>query len=122
MAKKVVDAEELAKENSEHLATLVKLFEILEAKYPFGSVALIPHGSFDTPPLPEFKANDELTRIMTFGKFGTYKKVEELILAVTALRNRGHKNIELVIAGTDSPNNPGYLEGVKQHLYVPMSA
>lgn len=33
MAKKVVDAEELAKENSEHLATLVKLFEILEAKY-----------------------------------------------------------------------------------------
>ena len=33
MAKKVVDAEQLAKENSEHLATLVKLFEILEAKY-----------------------------------------------------------------------------------------
>ncbi|CAG5088240.1 Oidioi.mRNA.OKI2018_I69.PAR.g11786.t1.cds [Oikopleura dioica] len=33
LAKKVVDAEQLAKENSEHLAMLVKLFEILEAKY-----------------------------------------------------------------------------------------
>jgi len=31
--KKVVDAEQLALENSEHLATLVKLFEVLEAKY-----------------------------------------------------------------------------------------
>lgn len=33
LAKKVVDAEQLALENSEHLATLVKLFEVLEAKY-----------------------------------------------------------------------------------------
>lgn len=28
-----MDAEQLALENSEHLATLVKLFEVLEAKY-----------------------------------------------------------------------------------------
>jgi glycosyltransferase involved in cell wall biosynthesis len=30
------------------------------------------------------------------------------------LRNNGHPNVELVIAGSDSPNTPGYLERVRQ--------
>jgi glycosyltransferase involved in cell wall biosynthesis len=52
---------------------------------------------------------------MTFGKFGTYKKVELLIDALALLRSNGHPDLELVIAGTDSPNTPGYLDGVCQH-------
>jgi glycosyltransferase involved in cell wall biosynthesis len=51
---------------------------------------------------------------MTFGKFGTYKVVEPLIAATQELRRSGHADLELVIAGTDSPNTPGYLESVQR--------
>ena len=46
---------------------------------------------------------------MAFGKFGTYKRVEILIEAVEMIRKRTQEDIEVVIAGTDSPNTPGYL-------------
>ena len=51
---------------------------------------------------------------MTFGKFGTYKKVENMIEAVELVRERTHLDIEIIVAGTDNPNVPGYLEGVKK--------
>jgi glycosyltransferase involved in cell wall biosynthesis len=52
-------------------------------------------------------------RIMTFGKFGTYKKVETLIEAYKLLLAK-HASLELVIAGTDNPNAEGYLQAVKE--------
>ena len=51
---------------------------------------------------------------MAFGKFGTYKKAEPLIEAVELLRKESDFDMEIVIAGTDSPNTPGYLEGVAE--------
>ena len=51
---------------------------------------------------------------MTFGKFGTYKKVEPMIEAVELVRKETGLDIEVVIAGTDNPNVPGYLESVKE--------
>jgi glycosyltransferase involved in cell wall biosynthesis len=51
---------------------------------------------------------------MAFGKFGTYKKVEILIEAVELIRKKSNEAIEVVIAGTDSPNTPGYLQAVKE--------
>lgn len=51
---------------------------------------------------------------MAFGKFGTYKKVEVLIEAVEVLRGRTGEDIEIVIAGTDSPNTPGYIDEMKE--------
>lgn len=55
--------------------------------------------------------------VLTFGRFGTYKKVELLIEAWELVRQHpALGNVQLVIAGTDSPNAPGYLEVVKQSV------
>ena len=51
---------------------------------------------------------------MTFGKFGTYKKVEKMIESVELIRQRTGKDIEIVIAGTDNPNVKGYLQDVEE--------
>jgi glycosyltransferase involved in cell wall biosynthesis len=92
--------------------TMPRYVEILRAKYRADNVALTPHGAFDAPPAPTVRA-DGAEVVMTFGKFGTYKKVETLIEAVRLL---GRPGLRLVIAGTDSPNTPGYLAGVEaQH-------
>jgi glycosyltransferase involved in cell wall biosynthesis len=57
---------------------------------------------------------------MTFGKFGTYKKVGLLIEAVQKVRKSTGMDLEIVIAGTDNPNVLGYLENVKRRFaYVP---
>jgi glycosyltransferase involved in cell wall biosynthesis len=51
---------------------------------------------------------------MTFGKFGTYKRVETLVEAFALLQERQASQLELVIAGTDSPNAPSYLANIAQ--------
>jgi len=94
--------------------TLPKYVDILENKYKCTNVALIPHGSFDLPPLPNFELPAGPKKIMTFGKFGTYKKVEKMIEAVEIVRERTDEDLEIVIAGTDNPNVAGYLEEVKE--------
>jgi len=94
--------------------TISKYKTILEEKYTSRNIALIPHGAFETPPEPDYSLADGPKQVMAFGKFGTYKKVEILIEAVELIRKRTNENIEIVIAGTDSPNTPGYLESVQQ--------
>ncbi len=93
--------------------TISKYRTILEKKYDARNVALIPHGAFETPPEPDYSLQEGPKQVMAFGKFGTYKKVEVLIEAVELIRQRTNEDIEIVIAGTDSPNTPGYLENVK---------
>ena len=95
--------------------TIPKYVKILEDKYKVKNVALVPHGSFETPSEPDFDQDTKQLQVMTFGKFGTYKKVEELIEAVDLVRQRTGKEIELVIAGTDNPNVKGYLQDVEHH-------
>jgi len=63
---------------------------------------------------PSFDLPSVLDHIMYFGKFGTYKKLEILIEAVKILQNNGHPNVELVVAGTDSPNATGYLDHIQK--------
>ncbi len=100
--------------------TISKYVEILEKKYNARNVALIPHGSFETPPEPNYQLPNGPKQVMAFGKFGTYKKVEILIEAVELIRSRVSENIEIVIAGTDSPNTPGYLDDMKaKYSHVP---
>jgi glycosyltransferase involved in cell wall biosynthesis len=99
--------------------TIPKYVEILEEKYKAKNVALIPHGSFEIPPLPNFSLPAGPLQVMAFGKFGTYKKVESMIEAVELIRKRTKLDIEIVVAGTDSPNTPGYLKEVeKQYAAV----
>ena len=93
--------------------TISKYVTILEAKYKAKNIALVPHGAFETPPTPTYELPKGPKQVMAFGKFGTYKKVEILIEAVELIRKRTQEDIEIVIAGTDSPNTQGYLEGVK---------
>jgi glycosyltransferase involved in cell wall biosynthesis len=94
--------------------TINKYVDILTAKYKTANVTLIPHGSFETPKNVSFDLPNGPKKIMAFGKFGTYKKVEILIEAVELIRQTSNEPIEVVIAGTDSPNTPGYLQSVKE--------
>ena len=94
--------------------TISKYVDVLKSKYKKNNIALIPHGAFETPPEPSYELKKGPKKVMTFGKFGTYKKVEIMIEAVEEIRKRTNEDIEIVIAGTDSPNTPGYLESVKE--------
>jgi glycosyltransferase involved in cell wall biosynthesis len=100
--------------------TISKYVSILEKKYKARNIALIPHGSFETPPEPDYLLPRGPKQVMAFGKFGTYKRVEILIEAVEMIRKRSVEDIEIVIAGTDSPNTPGYLkEMARKYAHVP---
>jgi len=94
--------------------TIDKYKDILEEKYKAKNITLIPHGTFELPQEPSFELPDGPLKVMTFGKFGTYKKVEILIEAVEKIRSKTHLDIEIVIAGTDNPNAIGYLEDMKK--------
>ena len=100
--------------------TISKYVHVLEQKYKAKNVALAPHGSFENAPMPDNDLPPGPMKIMTFGKFGTYKRVEVLIEAVELLRQRISIPLEIVIAGTDSPNKIGYLDSVKQqYSHIP---
>lgn len=101
--------------------TIPKYVEILEAKYKTSNVVLAPHGSFDeTVAAPSLDLPPGPMQIMTFGKFGTYKKVEGLIEAFETLQDNGRFPLKLVIAGTNSPNATNYLENVQEaYAHVP---
>ena len=94
--------------------TMQKYVAVLEEKYKAKNVKLIPHGTFEILEEPSYDIPLQPFKVMTFGKFGTYKKVESLIEAVEKIREHSNLNMEVVIAGTDNPNTPGYLESVKE--------
>lgn len=101
--------------------TIPKYVEILEERYGAKNVLLAPHGSFETESEPpSFDLPEGPLRIMTFGKFGTYKRVETLVEAFDLLQQQKQARLELVIAGTNSPNAPSYLENIaEQYAKVP---
>ncbi len=94
--------------------TISKYADILKEKYNVKNVILIPHGTFEIPKEPSYDLPKGPLKIMTFGKFGTYKKVEIMIEAVEKIRSRTKLDLEIVIAGTDNPNVPGYLADMKE--------
>lgn len=94
--------------------TIPRYVEILRAKYRATNVLLAPHGSFEeNPPFPTFDLPAGPRQIMAFGKFGTYKRIEIMVEAVKILEQRGYRDLEIVIAGSDSPNAKGYLDEMK---------
>jgi glycosyltransferase involved in cell wall biosynthesis len=94
--------------------TINKYVDVLNAKYHSKNVILIPHGTFESIKEPSYETKPGPRQIMTFGKFGTYKKVEILIEAIEIVRKTNSEPLEVVIAGTDSPNTPGYLDSMKE--------
>jgi glycosyltransferase involved in cell wall biosynthesis len=89
--------------------TMHKYVTTLENKYKVTNVKMIPHGTFEIPDKPVGNLPEGALKIMSFGKFGTYKKVENMIEAVVNLRVKTGLDLEIVIAGTDNPNVKGYL-------------
>jgi len=58
-------------------------------------------------------------RLLSFGKFGTYKRLERLLQVFSRLRTR-YPSLELWIGGGDHPATPGYLQALsQQHLQTP---
>lgn len=95
--------------------TLRSYLDRLEEQYPKANVVLVPHGTFDTLVRDLTQLHDRPKRIVTMGKFGTYKRLETLIEAFAMLREDPEfSDYELVIGGTDHPNAKGYLDSVAQ--------
>ena len=95
------------------VTTMPNYVEILHETYGAENVFLTPHGTFDTTSYEGCDPADGGRRILAFGKFGTYKRLEGLIAAYRELMlDPDYADVELVVGGTDSPNAPGYLDGV----------
>ncbi len=92
--------------------TMPTYVDTLVDRYGATNASLVPHGTFETPVLPVEDPGPR--QIMAFGKFGTYKRIEDLVDAFRLLKQRpGYRDLQLVIAGTDSPVTPGYLAEVE---------
>jgi glycosyltransferase involved in cell wall biosynthesis len=90
---------------------------MLNEKYRRGRVSARSHGIFSgTPEAPDFTRRGNPThRILAFGKWGTYKRLELLIDAFKQLAAR-FPDVELVIGGGDHPKTPGYVASMaEQH-------
>ena len=90
---------------------------VLVEKYGRGAVYVRRHGIFSArPEYPDLaeRGNPE-HRILAFGKWGTYKRLEPIVEAFTSVA-RHVPEARLVIAGTDHPKTPGYLKSMQEKL------
>ena len=88
---------------------------VLVEKYGRGAVYVRRHGIFSArPEYPDFtrRGNPE-HRILAFGKWGTYKRLEPMMEAFATVVER-FPDARLIIAGTDHPKTPGYLRSVQE--------
>lgn len=86
---------------------------ILQERYRRGSVFVRAHGIMSgRPEYPDFsRRGSPEHRILAFGKWGTYKRLELLIAAFRRVAER-LPNVKLTIAGGDHPKTPGYVASV----------
>ena len=90
---------------------------VLVEKYGRGAVYVRRHGIFSArPEYPDLalRGNPE-HRILAFGKWGTYKRLEPMVEAFKEVA-REIPNARLIIAGTDHPKTPGYLQSIREKL------
>jgi glycosyltransferase involved in cell wall biosynthesis len=88
---------------------------ILLEKYGRDNVHLRSHGILTTrPEYPDFarRGNPE-HRILAFGKWGTYKRLE-LMIEAFGIVSQTLPNARLVIGGGDHPQAAGYVESMQQ--------
>jgi glycosyltransferase involved in cell wall biosynthesis len=86
-------------------------------KYRGKNVHLRAHGIFaGSPQYPDFsrRGNPE-HRILAFGKWGTYKRLDILLDAFVRVA-REVPDARLVIAGENHPSTPGYVEGIAERV------
>src|SRR5579884_1912088 len=84
----------------------------LMEKYRGANVHFRFHGILSArPEYPDFSRRGNPHRILAFGKWGTYKRLELLIEAFQRF-SRNRDDVRLVIAGSNHPMTPGYVESV----------
>jgi glycosyltransferase involved in cell wall biosynthesis len=89
----------------------------LRDKYRRGTVKIRHHGIFAScPEQPDLShRGNPVHRILAFGKWGTYKRLELLIDAFERTAAQVPM-LELVIAGGDHPKTPGYVNSVAERV------
>jgi glycosyltransferase involved in cell wall biosynthesis len=89
--------------------------KLLLENYGGEYVHLRKHGIFSAAPkFPDIsKRGNPEHRILAFGKWGTYKRPEILIEAFAQIADR-FPNAKLVIAGSNHPMCPGYVESLRE--------
>jgi glycosyltransferase involved in cell wall biosynthesis len=87
-------------------------------KYRGEHIHFRSHGILAARPLyPDFsRRGTPEHRILAFGKWGTYKRCELLIEAFEDEVVRQITNVRLVIAGSNNPNSPGYIESLRERF------
>ena len=89
----------------------------LRKRYGRGTVKVRHHGIFAScPEQPDLsKRGNPVHRILAFGKWGTYKRLELLIDAFERIVLQSPP-VELVIAGGDHPKTQGYVNSVAERV------
>lgn len=89
----------------------------LREKYQRGRVNIRHHGIFASrPEAPNFQSRgNPVHRILAFGKWGTYKRLEALVAAYEQVLPELPPS-ELIIAGGDHPKTPGYVRSVAKQV------
>lgn len=85
-------------------------------KYKGENVHFRSHGILSArPEYPNFEMRGNPHRILAFGKWGTYKRLESLIESFK-LVSKQLPNCKLVIAGANHPMTPGYVESIAESV------
>jgi glycosyltransferase involved in cell wall biosynthesis len=88
--------------------------QTLERRYGARNITVHRHGILGAVPCPpDFSEREAEFRILAFGKFGRYKRLEVMLDAFPSICSEV-PNARLVIAGQDHPNRPGYMEALAQ--------
>jgi glycosyltransferase involved in cell wall biosynthesis len=98
------------------LSVLLPTYRLtLDEKYRRGRVSVRSHGIFaGKPDPPDFTRRGNPThRILAFGKWGTYKRLELLLDAFNRVATK-FPNVKLIIGGGDHPKTPGYVQSIAQ--------
>jgi glycosyltransferase involved in cell wall biosynthesis len=86
----------------------------LQQHYRSDNVHLRAHGVFsEMPEYPDFACRGNPPRILAFGKWGTYKRLELILEAFPEIL-RALPDCRLIIAGENHPSAPGYVEALRE--------
>lgn len=93
---------------------------LIQERYKRGSVYVRAHGVLSgRPEYPDFtKRGNPTQRVLAFGKWGTYKRLEPLIEAFEIVAGQ-IQDVELIVAGADHPKAKGYLQSVAETCQNP---
>jgi glycosyltransferase involved in cell wall biosynthesis len=85
-------------------------------KYRGENIHFRSHGILSArPEYPDFELRGKPHKILAFGMWGTYKRLELLIEAFQRV-SRHRSDVKLVIAGANHPQTPGYVESVAANV------